>query len=239
MSVVPVVPRNPFTDLIDRVAEINAGGGGDRQGLVESVVSSNPAPTVRSSSFGTVPELSPEEKAERDAKLVELGILPPPEPVEETAEPAPIPMVRSPRMVVGPAPQTPTVPRLPNFARVQGINLILKVVHVDGMDFPISEKDAEDLRIYAMETARNFIINQFNAVFATLVPATAEAKDGASGVSPLQKSKRNRSSNSRGKSTVQPVPEASAPEQGVSSGGATGKARPRRKSVKRVGGDSN
>lgn len=235
MNGMPVTPRNPFTDLIERVAEVNAGGG--RRGMVEAAVSSGAAPTVRSASLGPLPELTDAEKAERDAKLIELGILPKPAEVEqpEVQEQAPVVSIAMNQRQVS----KPEVPRLPNFARVQGIDLVRKVVYVDGMEFPVSEQDASDMRIYAMETARNFIINQFNAVFQMLVPATAEAKDGASSVSPLQESEGDASSNTGGQSSVQSVPPLEQMELDFSSGRVTRKTRAKSRGIKKVGRDSN
>ena len=220
-------PQNHLTQLIDRVREENQMYGG--RGPVESTISAGPTPTARSSSLGpSVPVLEPMSDAENEEankKLRELGILPPDptadgaygslEEAMEAGMPVERPVVEqaiATHRPVRPMPNVsrtsmPDSPRLPDFSKVQGIDLIRNVVYIDGMEFAISEEDSRDMRVYVVTTASNAIMAQFNNVLNALVPGLAEAKDGegTTEVSQMRESECDSSSSEGGEPGVRPV----------------------------------
>jgi len=70
--------------------------------------------------------------------------------------------------------------RLPDFTRVEGIDLLRDCVMIDGMEFPIAEHDALDFKQYVVMVARNAILiklTEATSLFAA--PATpAEVSNG-------------------------------------------------------------
>lgn len=194
-------PRNEFTEMIERVSKMN-------QGVRSAPVTAGDLPTVRSAAFGeptVVPAvLSEEERAELDARAIELGILPPadgtpPEAAYATMEEAlaaGAPVNRPPN----PAAKSPVVssavtPRLPDLTRVQGIDLVRGVVYVDDMEFAMPIDDTRQFARYVMELARECVMSQFNQALATfgmkVSPVVEERKDGEEGpVSEVQKGER-------------------------------------------------
>jgi len=250
-------PQNHLTQLIDRVKEENQMYGG--RGPVESTVSAGPTPTVRSSSLGpSVPEAPPmsaEENEEANRKLRALGILPPdPEadaaygsleeameagmPVERPPMGEPIALHRPTRPMPNVARTSmPDAPRLPDFSKVQGIDLIRNVVYIDGMEFAISEEDSRDMRVYVVTTASNAIMAQFNNVLNALVPGLAEAKDGegTTEVSQMRESERDSSSSEGGEPVVRPVPSLEQMDLFSSGDGTSEQTRPTPRRVKSLG----
>lgn len=84
-------------------------------------------------------------------------------------------------------------PRMPNFENVEGIDLTLGVVVVDGLTFPISKAKAKELRRFVLETARAAILNNISQAKA---PRRARGRKQA--VQPVQ--------SGEGTSGVQPAP---------------------------------
>jgi hypothetical protein len=71
--------------------------------------------------------------------------------------------------------------RLPDFTKVGGINLILDVLYVDGMEFPVPKADADEFRLYAITIANAAIVRKLNEAVAALTglvsKVTVEAVD--------------------------------------------------------------
>jgi len=73
--------------------------------------------------------------------------------------------------------QAPAViqpPRLPNFRNVQGIDLVSGVVFVDDMEFKMLDVHLAELRRYAVETARDYIMKSLEeavGLFSQETPA--------------------------------------------------------------------
>lgn len=178
-------PSNILTQAMDRVAEMNRGGVPRSAG----VASATSPPTARSADLGTEVPLSEAERAELDAKARAAGIVDPrlgpapegayPSLDEAIAAGAPARSARitQDRVTVPPV----AVPRLPNFRNVQGIDLLRNRVLVDDMEFPITEDQAREFKLFVVETARGAILEKLSeadGLFAT--PETVEVTVGPS-----------------------------------------------------------
>lgn len=164
-------PNNEFTQMIHRLGTM-------RSGRVEGVVSATPTPSARSASIGPKEEapLSEGEKAQLDAKLAALGY-----PQEAQAQPEPVTVAGTmPPLFM---PGSYSVPTLPNFDKVQSIDLSGACVWIDGLAFPISEQDARNLRQYAIRTAAKAIEESLTSALNSLTPEATDAPDEA--VQPL------------------------------------------------------
>jgi len=267
-STVAALPRNQFTEMIERASAINKGS------VIDSVVSAGSAPNVRSASFGPVvpvaEPLSAEEKYERDLAAAALGLIPePPNPFYSPGEvevgakldavdleifkpnrvtareflaqqetknlyerPGRIISVNGPRVI-------------PDFSKVQMIDLVHNVVCIDGMDFPIPEEDVQHFRVYAIETARMAIMSDLDVARALLAPPekVEVLKDGKdTGQKPmlsLSESECDTSSNSAGIATVQHVQALEQLDLFRSGDAATVKARVKRRRVKKASKNTN
>jgi hypothetical protein len=135
------------------------------------------SPASRSAAVGKEVPLSEEERTYLDRKAQELGIIPAPEGDggaytsmdAALAAGTPVPgqhnsPVRDPHGVV----------KLPDFTKVDGINLILDVFYVDGMEFPIDKRVADGFRLWAIQTASGFVMEKMNAARDALTKITAE-----------------------------------------------------------------
>lgn len=184
-------PNNEFTQMIEQVGHRNRTG-------VSGVASAAPLPTVQSADMGLVVDdpaqpLSPERKAELDRLAIEAGVVDERLPADVGGQYASLDeAVRAGRSVEVtrvsgtsiPAGTyaslvTPVVPRLPDFSRVQEIDLVDGVVVVDGMTFPIPAADLLEFKRYAVATARESIMDRLNEAEGLFVqPATAEDTNG-------------------------------------------------------------
>lgn len=182
-------PKNELTRVLEETSRLNAGG------RAAGVASATPMPTVQSADVGRMvpelPSLTPEERAELDRKAVEAGIkderitIPEDSPYNtlEAALAAGAP-VRMPSMQAIPAPslgrQTAREflareSRLPDFFKIEGIDLISNVVWVDGMSFPITPVEAADFKVFVVNKARNSIMEKLTeAMNLFVLPETAE-----------------------------------------------------------------
>lgn len=199
-------PNNSFTQLIERAAEANRTMGASGGGLA----SAGPLPTAQSASLGRevpdeAPPLSPEEREVLDRMAIAAGIRDPritvPEETEdqygslEDAIAAGAP-VEKPAAVHAPDRSTareftggammkqPTrqiVPRLPDFQKVEGIDLTADRVILDGMDFPITAEKSTELKRFVVEVARQAIMERLNDAMSILATAnTPEDTNGGS-----------------------------------------------------------
>jgi hypothetical protein len=66
-------------------------------------------------------------------------------------------------------------PRLPDFSKTGGIDLIRDVVYVDSMEFSISKTDADQFRLYCIQIAHAFITVKLNEAVSSLSAAVAAA----------------------------------------------------------------
>ncbi len=140
-------------------------------------------------------------------------------------------------IMVSAEPSMPSAPHLPDFSKVQGIDLIRNVVYIDGMEFLISEEDSRDLRVYVVQTASNAITAQFTNVLNALVPGMAEAVDGegTTEVSQMRESERV-SRGSEGREPAVPgVPKGEQMDLFSNSSGTTEQTRPTPRRVKSLG----
>lgn len=157
-------PRNAFTQIIESGSMANQTGDYRRT----MGASAGPQPTVRSSDLGSeVPELSPEERAELDAKAIAIGIMSPtgtePDGLEfaghyasddeveqervaarealvKASHAAPTPMTRVDHRGV----MMKMMPTLPDFKRVEKIDFLEHTLVVGGMSFQMpSDMEAE------------------------------------------------------------------------------------------------
>lgn len=192
-------PQNEFTRMIEGVASRNRSGGHG-----EGVASATPLPTAQSADLGReVPALAPltdAENTELNRLAVEAGVRDPRlgmsaeeqqasyKSLEEAIEAGAFAKdldVRVPVVgLAGISRQTArefvgSRTRLPDFRRVEGIDLLRDVVMIDGMEFPISPGKALDFKQFVVTTARNAImekLNEASGLFA--LPAKAEVVDG-------------------------------------------------------------
>ena len=165
-------PQNEFTRMIEDTASGNRAGGARRVG----VAMATPMPTVHSADLGReVPApLTEMERAELDLLAVQAGVrderLGPVEPGtpptyatldEAVAAGAPlnqpIPERRTAREFIG-----RQEARLPDFRRVEGIDLLRNRAMVDNMEFPITEQEALDFKKFVIATAREAIMRKLS-----------------------------------------------------------------------------
>ena len=141
--------RNEFTDVIARVAEANRGAPlnrGSRE--YRQVVSAEPVPSVSSAAMraptGSPPvmatELVPEEVDRRNQRLVELGLLNPPPPV---------PGARG--LTAGEFVSRRQT--MPDFKKVQSIDIPSGVLFIDGWEFEIPAEDILEMKKYCVDVA--------------------------------------------------------------------------------------
>ena len=190
-------PDNEFTRMMARTTEVN-------RGRVESPVGGGSEPSVRSAAYGTVSQpvpLTEAERAELDAKAIELGIIPRPEGVEGTnyatlaeaqAAGAPISLPQpafsraassmvSEACAFGVEPRV--YPRLPDFGQPGIIDLIRKVIYLDGLEFPLPQEDADEFNAYVVGIVHKELTARLNGALAKMAPPT---------VAPIPEVKRGR-----------------------------------------------
>lgn len=188
-------PQNELTRLIEQTAAENRSGlhGG-------GVASATPLPSVQSADFGRVlpadAPLTEEERAELNRKAVEAGIhderlgVPAPASAYESlgAAVAAGAQVTVPTERMIPKRSTPTVvprdsARLPDFRKVEGIDLLRSRVWIDGMEFPITEEDARGFKEFVVETARAAIMVALSEAISLFTQAeTPEDLDEGDGM---------------------------------------------------------
>lgn len=225
------MPNNALTRLIERASQRNEGM---REVPVDAGASpsARSAAVGRVTEEQQLPPLTPEERAELDQKAREMGALPRGEGEEgqydsleaALAAGAPIPAPDAPvevrqtarefiatrgsavqAMMGSGERQLALHPRLPDFTRIGGIDLIRNVVYVDGMEFPLPPSNAAEFRMYVIQLVGELVTAQLNgalmAIAQAMAPvATTEEEDGAQpaaeGVQPV--------SNAEGTDGVQP-----------------------------------
>jgi hypothetical protein len=78
-------------------------------------------------------------------------------------------------------------PRIPDFTKIEGIDLVNNRVVLDGLDFPISAEQAAEFKQFVMGVARDAILAKLEAAVALFtLPAAAETLDGDEAVQPMQ-----------------------------------------------------
>jgi hypothetical protein len=201
MNHMPSSYNNPLTRMIEGLSAHNAENRGSG-----AVVTGAPLPSSRSAAVGTIVEqpapMSESERAEADAKLIELGIMPADggegglyssrEAAEAAGAPVEIPVTtsfvrteRGPIEVRPSAGRTSSPVRLPDFTKVGGIDLIRDVVYLDGMEFAIPKDHADEFRVYVIQRVREVVTEQLQAALSSLMPPTVEVVSGED-VQPVQ-----------------------------------------------------
>lgn len=192
-------PKNNLTRMMEEVAARNAAGG-SRAG----VASATPMPTAQSADVGRlVPEtapLTPDEKVELDRLAIEAGVKDERLEVslggeagqyksleEALAAGAPIEKAAEAAQLAPLPPQRGTAreflarsTRLPDFRRVQTIDLVQNQVWVDDMSFPITEVEAVEFKRFVVEKARDSIMEKLTEAdnLFVLPDAAEDAPDG-------------------------------------------------------------
>lgn len=192
-------PDNDFTRMIEMTAEDNRRG-------VRGVASATPLPTVQSADLGKVVEQVPmteAERAELDRLAVEAGIQDErlgsagPEPAgsytmeDAIAAGAPVAANLVPEYnarALNPARERMTareyigsrsVPRFPDFLRVEGINLIDGFALVDGMKFDVPPEKVLEFKRFVIDLVTADIMAKLTVAASLLtLPETAEGADG-------------------------------------------------------------
>lgn len=115
--------------------------------------------------------------------------------------------------------QSTAFPRVPDFTRIEGIDLVHGRAIVDGMDFPITDEEVRRLRRFVVETAQTYIqtkLQEAMGLFST--PTTAEdangGKEGATAASTVQQQSSGSSTESprrtRRRSGNKPSPDSTS-----------------------------
>lgn len=192
MGTTPQMPNNPLTRAMDDFAahnqQLRAGGG--------AVITGEPLPSVRSAAVGrevvAQAPLSEAERAELDAKAIELGLMPRPEGESgpyasfEEAAAAGAPVQRPVQVITKTTDwREPSMsmdsretarafiqqPRLPDFSKVYGVNLLDGTVIVDGMEFAMPASDANEFRLYCIRLVQASVMAQLEAAASAFIPA--------------------------------------------------------------------
>lgn len=165
----PTYPRNPLTDIMEHASALNA-----EHPRARSVVGEGPR-AASSASLGPVP-LSAEEKAHRDQRARELGILP--EDEGEPGNPAVAEATRAalearlrasaPAQAV-PEPVTLSNRRsLLNFGKIEMIDLTVGVIRVDGMDVPLTQESLTEVRAWTLGALLRAVTDQMGRAAAEM-----------------------------------------------------------------------
>ncbi len=200
-------PQNDFTRMIEEVSSGNRSGV-HREGVASATPLPTVQSADLGREVPPSPEMSAEERAELDRLAVaagvkdeRLGTAGPEAPqgayasLEEAMaagapvnQPTPEPVIeRVPAGTRGIALQqqarapvrTIVQPRLPDFRKVEGIDLVQNRVVLDGMDFPITDEQAAEFKQFVVEVARTAIMDRLNeAVGLFSTPETVEVTDG-------------------------------------------------------------
>ncbi len=151
-----IEPDNPATRIFRQVQALNASEGRPAGRNYGGPISAEPPARVQSAAMRAEPiVLDPAEQARRDSIAREMGILPDDdnEPGTYTAEAAlaastpvrmPVRVDVHGRAIVGP-------PRLPDFQKVQVLDLVRGVAVVDGFEVSIPSIDLPWMRAYAIQ----------------------------------------------------------------------------------------
>jgi len=176
---------NPMTRLAREVAAHNAGHGlpaGRGYGVGQTMV--EPASMGRSVAVRQELPPPPQEEIERLNRLAlehgvpasDLGVA---EPMPTQYVPNPLQVTRTLRDI------RPSAPRLPDFTKVEGIDLKSGHVIVDGLTFPVPENDLRDMYMYVMEIVQEAVMAQFHMALATVMQGTGGVSDIREDVSAL------------------------------------------------------
>ncbi len=186
---VGVVKRNAATEVADMVKQLNAERGAAAGRISGAPVTALTGPRVSSAEMLAGPrELTPAEAAEQadlDRKAREIGILPPAEEGEVAPEnrmtareimEAALPPQAGPVKVSIPAlsagvPLTNTTflePRLPDFTKIQGIDLIRNVAYVDTFEIPLSEEFVKEVKGVILDLAVDLVTAKLAEAIKTL-----------------------------------------------------------------------
>ncbi len=191
-------PENPWTQMIEETRRLNEAGGMRSTGPVSAGPEPTVRSAAMGQPVVELPPLSPEERAELDAHARELGLIPG-EAEEQGSKYATLEeAIEAGRSVHPPAPVgQPTDPtdrmtareflarqenlpirarvvettRLPNFSKVQGIDLVRSVALVDGLEFALDQDTIVSLRTLVLGIAREQVMAQFDQ-------ALMEGQDG-------------------------------------------------------------
>jgi hypothetical protein len=190
-----VHPDNDYTRMIEMVSSQNRSG-------MRGVASATPLPTAQSADVGRVadppPPMSSEERANLDRLAIEAGVKDDrlasadpgqyPSLEEAVAAGAPVKPNYTPRALMSRERMTAreamaiSTPRLPDFRRVEGIDLLRDRILIDGMEFPIPVDDAVHFKQYVVSIAKAAImkmLNEATSLFAAPV-TPAEVTSGGS-----------------------------------------------------------
>lgn len=158
---------NPITRIARQVADHNAGAGMMR--------SYGPQVRVESAAMHQPVELPPGEQARLDALAAQHGVPMSDLGEAEEAQHRGPSLAETARLSFGAyAPVAP--PRLPDFTKIEGIDLKRGEVIVDGLRFPVPADDLRDMWGYAMVIVKEAVMAQFERALAQ-VTKIAEVPD--------------------------------------------------------------
>lgn len=196
--------RNAATEVADMVKQMNADRGVPAGRIAGAAIQAVTGPRVSSAEMLAGPrELSPAEQAEQaelDRKARSIGIMPPLEEEEstpdnrmtareimeaalpmreimETALPVDTPAQRSigklTKEFIAQFPE-PAAPRLPDFTKIQGIDLIRNVAYVDTFEIPLPDAFVNEVKGVVLNLAVNLVTEQLAKAMVklNLVPPT-------------------------------------------------------------------
>lgn len=190
-------PENPWTQVIEETRRLNEAGGMRSAGPVSAGPEPTARSAAMGQPVVELPPLSPEERAELDAHARELGLMPgeaqeegskyatleeaieagrsvhPPAPVGQPVDPtdrmtAREFLDRSAQENLPIRARVVETTRLPNFSKVQGIDLVRGVAVVDGLEFQLDAQTVSDLRTLVLGNAREQVMAQFDAALTNM-----------------------------------------------------------------------
>ena len=199
-------PKNILTQMIERASAQKVSGQDRMVGMPQGL------PTVRSSDLGTVqpeplPPLTPEEKAELDAKAEALGILPHEQDVDglvfadsyASDEDVAAEMARVQSEAEANHPPAPPIarethrqhmghrqdrtfvkmtPTMPDFSKIERIDFTTSSIIIDGMSFPLPPENSRRYCREAIATVSFLLQEQFKVALAAFA---AEVPSGDTG----------------------------------------------------------
>jgi len=185
-------PENNWTNEIEEIRRLNEMGGRRGAGPVSAGPEPTVRSAAMGQSVPELPPLSPEERAALDEEARKLGLIPGAQKEEGTIYGTLEEAIAAGQSVHGPITTTQSatvnlnpdrmtaleflarwdnlpvqarvveMTRLPDFSKVQGIDLIRSVAYVDGLEFPLDAATVSDLRTLVLGVARDQILRQFD-----------------------------------------------------------------------------
>jgi len=165
-----IEPNNPATQLANWLKEQNQNRGALAGRNVGTPTMQRPR--VTTAPMMAPPELTPEEKRELDIQAVNAGVLSADEVPDYPGKNLMIEVEKIPSWDPSEhrLPEKDFIsratPRLPDFSRVQGLDLERGVAMIDGFEIPLPEADIDKNRTYIIGLAKEYFNNKLTEALA-------------------------------------------------------------------------